>query len=78
MCVGGYLSRLTRGVGHHGLLTAPPQLRQAFGAVSVEQVLGAAGRGLGAAGVGDGGRCQAVLDVLVHVHSGGPRLPAAL
>lgn len=43
--------------------------------MSVKQVLGAAGRGLGASGMGDGRSCQAVLYVLVHVHSGGPGLP---
>lgn len=46
--------------------------------MSVEQVLCAAGRRLGASSVGDRGRCQAVLYVLVHVHSGWPRLPVEM
>lgn len=43
--------------------------------MSIQQVLCAACRRLGASSMGDGGCCQAVLYVLVHIHPGGPRLP---
>lgn len=73
---GAYLCCRSWRVSHCFLSSA--QLHHAFGAMSVEQVLCAAGRRLGASSMGDGGRCQAVLYVLVHVHSGWPRLPVEI
>lgn len=74
VCIDLYYLCWTCRVRHCGFLSSA-QLQQAFGAVSVEQVLCAAGWRLRTSGVGDGGRRQAVLYILVHVHSGGPGLP---
>lgn len=71
------LCRRSWGVCHRGFLPSA-QIHQALGAMSVEQVLCASCWRLRTSGVGDGGCCQAVLDVLVHIHSGRPRLPVVL